>query len=328
MMCKPFILFAFLTILFIACTNNDTNDAFLQQPPFKPLTDSIQQQPDNASLYYKRGVLLYENNQLNYAEQDTRKAWDLEHNETYALGVAQVLAKKNTDSAIAFLQQSVQTLPNSIALKISLAKQLHEKGANDQALATCRQIIQQFPNQIDALLLQAQILKSQNKNEDALATLEKAYTYAPFDVELSYNLAFEYAQRKNAKAIALADSLLKMDSSGTHGEPYYFKGLYYENTGNMSLALQYLNEAIQHDYYFLDAYMEKGQILYNQKKYEAALKTFQLASTVSPTFADAYYWTGKSQEAMGDKTNAKLNYQRAYGLDKTLTEAKQAADKL
>ena len=328
MMHKPFIFFAILTLLLIACSHNDTTDAFLQQPPFRSLTDSIHQQPNNAALYYKRGVLLYENNQLYYAEKDTRKAWDLDHNEKYALGVAQVLDKKNTDSAIAFLQQAVQTLPNSIALKVSLATQLHEKGANDQALAICHQIIQQYPNQIDALLLQAQILRDQHKDAEALATLEKAYTYAPFDAELSYNLAFEYAQRKNAKALGLADSLLKMDTSGTHAEPYYFKGLYYENTGNIPAALQYLEEAIQHDYYFIDAYMEKGQILYNQKKYEAALKTFRLAVTVSPTFADAYYWMGKCQEAMGDKTNAKLNYQWAYGLDKTLTDAKQAADKL
>lgn len=327
-MYKLFIIGIVIGVIVLSCNDNDTTDVFLQQPPFKLLTDSIKQQPGNAALYYKRGVLLYENNQLAYAEEDTRKAWNLDHQETYALGVAQVLAKKNTDSAIAFLQQAVQTLPNSIALKVSLATQLHQKGATNQALAICRQIIQQYPNQIDALLLQAQILKEQHKEEEALATLEKAYTYAPFDVELSYNLAFEYAQRKNPKAINLADSLLKMDSAGIHAEPYYFKGLYYESTGNIPLALQYLDQAIQHDYYFLDAYMEKGHILYNQKKYEQALKTFQLARTVSPTFADAYYWMGKCQEAMGDKTNAKLNYQRAYGLDKTLDEAKQAADRL
>ncbi|MFN2439468.1 MAG: tetratricopeptide repeat protein [Chitinophagaceae bacterium] len=89
-----------------------------------------------------------------------------------------------------------------------------------------------------------------------------------------------------------------------------------------------MNEAIRQDYYFLDAYMEKGQILYNQKNYTEARKTFQLAATVSPTFADAYYWLGKSDEALGDKNEAKLNYQRAYGLDKSLTEAKAAADKL
>jgi hypothetical protein len=31
---------------------------------------------------------------------------------------------------------------------------------------------------------------------------------------------------------------------------------------------------------------------------------------------------------LGNKEDAKLNYQRAYGLDKTLTEAKEATDRL
>jgi tetratricopeptide (TPR) repeat protein len=104
--------------------------------------------------------------------------------------------------------------------------------------------------------------------------------------------------------------------------------LYYVNTGNKTEALKQLNAAIQHDYYFLDAYMEKGQLYYNSQQYNEAIKTFQLATTITPTFADAYYWLGKTKEAMGNKAEAKLDYQRAYGLDKSLLEAKQAADKL
>jgi len=53
-----------------------------------------------------------------------------------------------------------------------------------------------------------------------------------------------------------------------------------------------------------------------------------LALKVSATYADAYYWLGKCQEAMGKKEDARLSYQRAYGLDKSLTEAKEAADRL
>jgi len=88
------------------------------------------------------------------------------------------------------------------------------------------------------------------------------------------------------------------------------------------------NDAIQHDYYFLNAYIEKGKVLFDEKKYTDAMKVFQLANTISATFPDAYYWMGKCQEAVGQKDEAKLNYQRAYGLDKTFTEAKEAADRI
>jgi hypothetical protein len=36
----------------------------------------------------------------------------------------------------------------------------------------------------------------------------------------------------------------------------------------------------------------------------------------------------KIKQSLGNKDEARLNYQRAYGLDKTLTEAKDSADRL
>ncbi|HZI01078.1 MAG TPA: tetratricopeptide repeat protein, partial [Flavisolibacter sp.] len=106
------------------------------------------------------------------------------------------------------------------------------------------------------------------------------------------------------------------------------KGLYYENMGNTAEALKQMDAAISHDYYFLDAHMEKGQILYNEKRFADALKAFQLANTISPSFAEGFYWLGKTKEAMGNKAEAKLDYQRAHGLDKTMLDAKTAADKI
>jgi tetratricopeptide (TPR) repeat protein len=68
--------------------------------------------------------------------------------------------------------------------------------------------------------------------------------------------------------------------------------------------------------------------LFDEKKYNDAVKVFQLALKVSASYADAYYWLGRCQEALGQKAEAKLNYQRAYGLDKSLTEAKDAAQNI
>jgi TolA-binding protein len=74
--------------------------------------------------------------------------------------------------------------------------------------------------------------------------------------------------------------------------------------------------------------MDKGRTLFDLKKYPDAEKVFQLVLKISSTYADAYYWLGKCQESLGQKEDAKLNYERAYGLDKSLTEAKEAADRL
>jgi tetratricopeptide (TPR) repeat protein len=323
------LLMLLMPLALMACNSEPGNeDTILTQPPFDKITDSIHQSLQNPDLYYHRGVLLFQNNEPVYAEKDIRKAWDLMPREEYALSMTTILKQKNPDSAISFLQTAIQKFPSSIALQIGLARGYQSKGQLDKAIEIIDRILDQYPGQLDALVLKSEILKAQNKNEEAIATLSKAHSYSPGDVELAHQLAFEYAEAKDSKVLALSDSLIKADVDGHHAEPYYFKGLYFSNTGKLVEAINYFDEAIRHDYNFLDAYMDKGQVLFNQKKNATALKTFQLVTTINPSFADAYYWIGKTEQAAGNKEEAKLNYQRAYGLDKSLTEAKEAADKL
>lgn len=320
----------FLSLVFIACGNNNTSgeNSTLSQAPYNKLTDSIEKAPKDAGLYYRRGTLLYSNEETALAEKDLRTAWQLDPKEEYALRLTTILRQKNADTAIAFLQEALQKLPGSIGLHILLAKGYESKNELVKALAICNDILKEYPGELDALVLKSELLKQQNKNSEALAVLEKAYSYAPNDVDLVQQLAFEYADSKNPKALTLSDSLIKADVEKRHAESYYFKGLYYENTGNYKEAINYFDEAIQHDFNFLDAYMDKGQTYYDQKKFADALKTFRLATTVFPSEAVPYYWLAKTQQAMGNKNEASLNYQRAYGLDKTLTEAKDSANHL
>jgi tetratricopeptide (TPR) repeat protein len=314
-------------VFFISCSDNVKQDP-LHQPPYDKLSDSIDKAPNNAELYYSRGTLLFQNEQMVFAEKDIRKAWNIDPKEEYALSLITILKEKNTDSAIAFIQEAAQKLPDNLSLQIGLARGYQQKGALDEALNVCNNIINKFPGQLDALTLKAEILKQQNKIAEALAILEDAYTFAPDDAELVHTLAFEYAEAKNAKALSLCDSLIKADIQKTHAEPNYFKGVYYSNIGNDAAAIKEFDAAISRNYYFIDAYINKGIVYYERKKYNDAIKTFGLATTVSPTYADAYYWLGKTKEAMGIKQEAKLDYQRAYGLDKTMTEAKEAAERM
>ena len=213
-------------------------------------------------------------------------------------------------------------------LNLSLAHAYDAQNKTNDALKVTDAILTVDPEQVDALKIKADLLEKKKQTDESIKTLEKAYQLTPFDVDLNYNLAYKYAESKNPKAISLCDSLIKQDSLHLHAEPYYYKGIYYSNVNDKAKALDMFNDAIQHDYYFLNAYIEKGKVLFDEKKYTDAMKVFQLANTISATFPDAYYWMGKCQEAVGQKDEARLNYQRAYGLDKTFTEAKEAADRI
>jgi tetratricopeptide (TPR) repeat protein len=327
------ILVTVLTSLFFvsSCNNNKETSPFgkiLSQPPYTGITDSINKEPQNDELYFRRAVLLNRNNFPEPALADFQKAWALKKEERYALGVSTILIDKKPDSAITFLNQALKELPNSFLLYLSLARSYNAQNKTDDALKICNEILQVNPDQVDVMKMKAELLDKKGNKDESIKVLEKAYHLTPFDIELNYILALQYAESKNSKVVTLCDSLIKKDSLNLHADPYYYKGIYFSNIDDKAKALAMFNQAIQHDYYFLDAYIEKGALLYDQKKYDEALKVFQLVNTISVTFADAYYWIGKCQQALGQKDEARLNYQRAYGLDKTITEAKDSADKL
>lgn len=324
----PILLSAFIVF---SCNNKKESspyDNILQQQPFSSLTDSIQNDPKNDGLWFRRAVLLNKNNFPEPALADFQKAWSLKKDERYALGVSTILLDKKPDSAILFLQEALKELPGNILLQLSLARAYDAEDRTDDALKICNEILDMNPEQVDVLKMKADLLAKKDDADGAIKILEKAYSLTPYDVDLNYSLAFKYAENKNQKAVVLCDSLITKDSLKIHAEPYYYKGIYYSNINDKTKALAMFGQAIQHDYYYLNAYIEKGRVQYDQRKFADALKTFQLAQTISPKFADAYFWMGKCEEALGQKEEAKLDYLRAYGLDQTFTEAKEAADRL
>ncbi len=300
----------------------------LDKPPFLALTDSIRAEPGRHELYFRRAVLLNSNDFPEPALADFKKAWSLQKEERYAFGVSTILLQKHPDSALVFLGQARQELPESVLLGLSLARAFAARNKPAEALEVCEELLKKNPGQVDVLKLKASILDSGGRAGEAIAILEQAYSITPFDVELNYILALKYAEGKDSRVIRLCDSLIRADSLGMHAEPYYYKGIYFSNINNKAKALELFNESIRRDYYFLDAHIEKGIILYDQKKFAQAYDAFNLAMTISPKYADAYYWMAKSQEALGQHSEAALNYQRAFGLDNTLIEAKEGADRL
>jgi tetratricopeptide (TPR) repeat protein len=318
-------------LLITGCNDNEESSAYseiLNQPPYSTLTDSIQKDPNRDDLYFRRAVLLNKNNFPEPALADFRKAWSISKKEQYALGISNILIEKHIPEAVNFLQEAVKALPQSLLLQLHLARGYDAQNKTDEALAVCMTILTRQPDQVNTLELQSDLLQKKGDSAAAVAALEKAYELIPANIELGYKLMYQYAEMKNPKTITLADSLIAKDSLKLHADPYYVKGIYYSNINDKAKAIQWFNETIRQDYNYLNAYIEKGKIFFEQKKIPEAFKTFQLANSIDPAFPDSWYWMGKCQELSGQKEDAKLNYEKAYALDKSFTEAKEAAEKI
>jgi tetratricopeptide (TPR) repeat protein len=317
--------------LLTGCNDNEDSSPYaevLAQPPYQVLTDSIKTEPERDDLYFRRAVLLNKNNFPEPALADFKKAWSIQNNESYAIAISNILIEKKPAEAVEFLKEALNALPKSLFLRLTLARAYNEVDRTDDALAVCNAILLEQPDQVNALLLQTEIFQKKGDSTGVLKNLERSHSLVPLNLEIAYKLAYQYAETRNPKVISLTDTLIALDSLHLHAEPYYVKGLYYANTGEKEKAIQWFNETIKRNYNYLNAYIEKGKILLDQKKVTDAYKIFGLANTIDPAFADSWFWMAKCQELMDLKEEAKLNYEKAYSLDKTFTEAKEAAEKI
>ena len=314
----------FLLNFISSCTGREETTPYgeiLNNKLFAGLTDSIRQAPRNDALYFRRAILLNQNNFPEPALADFKKAWSIKKEEKYAYGISILLVESEPDSAIIFLKNALRELPASILLQLSLARAYDNKNETDEALTVCNQLLEQHPEQVDALKLSADLFSKKGNSTEAIKRLEQAYQLTPFDMELNYMLALKYAENKNNRVISLCDSLIKKDSMGLLAEPFYYKGIYFANINEKAKAMLFFDEAVKHNYTFLEGYIEKGALLFDMKKYSDAIKVFNLALTITPEFPDSYYWIAKCQQALGQKDEAKLNYKRAVGLDQKFTAA-------
>jgi tetratricopeptide (TPR) repeat protein len=318
--------------IFSACGDNTGETSayaeILAQPPYATVTDSIRKEPDRDDLYFHRAILLNRNNLPEPALADFRKAWSINTEEPYAIGIANILLDKRPDSAAAFLQEAIKELPGSFFLRLLLARSYDAQQMTDKAIAVCDEILRNDSNQVNTLVLKSELLEKKNDTSGVISALEKAYRLVPSNLQLGNKLIYQYAQTKNPKTLALADSMLKADSLRVDAGPLYVKGLYYANTGDQANAIRFFDQTLQRSHRYMNAYIEKAKILHEQKKNPEALKVLQLAMTVDGAFPDTWYWIGQCQEAMGQKVEARLSYEKAFSLDKTFTEAKEAAEKI
>ena len=73
--------------------------------------------------------------------------------------------------------------------------------------------------------------------------------------------------------------------------------------------------------------MQPTEIVFRQHDPQS-WKTFQYASKINYSNADAYYWTARCYEAIGKKEEALDYYYQAVTFDRNFTEAKEAIKRL
>lgn len=322
-----------IVLINTACKNKkndpDTPVSAVETNPFyNSLNDSIKKFPADATLYLRRAVRLTQENAHELAYDDFQKAWTLQPSIENALPFAANLAilGKHADR-IRLLEKIYQLNNSNPQVRRLLAEAYAGFGKPEQALLIYNDMIAKDSLDPETLYEKALLLEQLKDTAQAIAALQKAYSMQSVDT-YGLELAHLYAEQKNPKALEICNSILRKDSAFMLIDPFFIKGIYFANTKLYPKAIAQFDSCILRDWKTTDAYLEKGRAYFHMGNFNEALKTFNMAITVSNTDPDAYYWLGRCYEAQHKKADAVNNYRKALSLDQDFIEAKQRMDLL
>jgi len=322
--------FLFILICAVLACNSPQADSttteLLQQPPFLEWTDRLENDPENDSLYFIRGRLLMQGGHTAAARTDFEKAWSIKPTALLAEYLANTL--ESPQAQCSFLKLATNQFPGDFPLEYMLAESFQSMDSTDAALNITQKWLQSGIEIPEFILLHASLLEKKGNKTESLYLLETLYENEPNYRPVKEILALRYASSGDSKALRLCEELKRTDSTGRDPLPSYYQGIYYSTIKAYAAAIQSFDRTILIDYNFIEAYIEKTSLLYDQKNFKGGLEVLSKALAVAPDHASVYYWTAKCQQALGDKESARFNYLKAYGLDKSFIEAKAAADQL
>lgn len=226
------------------------------------------------------------------------------------------------------LYDEVAKYPDSTALRIQLVNTLDSVGALSLALAQMDSLIMRDSLNFGIWFHKAQLSEKAGDTVVALRSYDKAARIYPSPDAL-LSMANLYAEKKDTKAVILCDQVEQLRLGREYlAHCSFIKGVYYSRTGELVKALTSFDRCIANDYQYMEAYMEKGFIFYDTQQADKAIEIFNQAIEIRPTYADAFYWLGKTHEQKGDQENAIKDYQRSLVIDPSIKEAKDALQRL
>ena len=226
------------------------------------------------------------------------------------------------------LEQQISKNPDSSGLRLKLVDALDSLNNYKEATVQMDSLIKKDSLNYGLWFRKAKLMETAKDTFNAILSYTKAIKIYP-SPDGQLQLANLLAESKNENALVLCQRVQELHLGRDYSAHCNFiAGVYFARIGNKEKAQQLFDACINDNFGYMEAYLEKGFIYYDDKKYPEALKIFKMAADINNTYADAYYWQAKCFEAMNKKEDAIKNYQTSLVLDKELKEAKEALKRL
>ena len=294
-----------------------------QDPGVKAASLKIANDPDNARLYYNRGVLLHRMQQDTLALNDFKKAVTLDSSRAeYFSAVGDLMFEhKDIEASVPWIQKAIELNPDDPTARLKIAKIFVFIKEYPKAFTEINTVLRANAMVPEAYFLKGLIYGDLKDTSKAISSFQTALQVDPSYGDAMIQLGGIYSHLKDPIALKYYDNAFKLDSTKVF--PLYAKGMYYQKQNKFEEAKQEYRNAVIHDRNYADAYFATGYILLQQDSLDKAWRQFDLVTKQEPTNEKAYYNRGLASEMMGKNKEALQDYQQALTFN---PQYKEAAD--
>ncbi|MFN9710820.1 MAG: tetratricopeptide repeat protein, partial [Bacteroidota bacterium] len=152
--------------------------------------------------------------------------------------------------------------------RLALIEKLIETEQYNTALHHANQLLKKNPDNPAFLFIKADMLERMSDTINAIAFYKKASAEAGNFLQADMKLLNLYTESRHPETIKLTDSLLtRTDTEKYQSDILLMKGIYYTKKGLLKQAENIFSFIITNNYSYLDAYIEKGLLYYDQQRY-------------------------------------------------------------
>ena len=254
-------------------------------PPIPAVSGEGQIKPDDAYVYFSRGV-----------DREGKQDWD---------------------AAIADYSEAIRLKPDYATAYFGRGNTRDSKGDLNGAIADYTEAIRLQPDNASAYFNRGNTRDSKGDMDGAIADYTEAIRLKPDHAGAYHNRGVRY-EKKGDWDNAIVDYSeairLKRDYGDAYHDSYYGRGKAYAAKGDFDEAIADYSEAVRLKPDFANAYLNRGVAYAREGAWDAAIADYSEAIRLKPDYAEAYYRCGNAYAGNGNWGAAIADYSDAIRL--------------
>ena len=334
-LCLNILIFISISILLCSCGQNASKtkvpnaaDSLANIEAVKELSKSIDENPEDAELLYRRAQVYVNEKYLNRAEDDYLAAISLDSiNPLFHFSLGRTYyAMNQTQRAAKSYERAILLKPDYQEAILKLADLYFIVKEHPKSIALLNKGMKIDQGNATIYHMLGMNYKEMGDTARAIYHFQTAIENNPSDYESNLYIANLYAARKNQLAFDYFKAAIKLQPKNPDA---WFSRAVFEQTIKMykNALVDYRRVIYLNPENYL-SYYNVGYINYENGLMDEALRNWNTCTQMNPAYANAYYMKGLLYEERKNKADARLNYKVALEIEPDNTVFKSGFERV